>query len=359
LKNSKIIILTIVTGALLIIGMYVLLFVVLDDTSNNELNNNTDVFNNQTNEVSNTNNIVNNTIIEEESKYKHDINYPRLDADDFDDFTYDKTSENLEQSVKEAYINHGNKINSTCKDSKYAQYNSSLKDALNLHYADLAGMDTRIAEGFIKKSEEFIEIFPELEEGFIDSIIVKDTRSDIYAIFENIKVDSQDEYDIYASRLAFNLNMINDYSTYKTNYEYQIKTGYNVKNSDIFNLITHELSHGLAFYMNKKSYGVDNQMLNDKEVWEKINSDFMNGVVEEKIYKKAIQNLRDEGNDKSENDLKIEISGYANVNKGPLDVTMYNETFAEAITDYIVNKDDAADLSKEIYKETVKELRGM
>ena len=60
---------------------------------------------------------------------------------------------------------------------------------------------------------------------------------------------------------------------------------------------------------------------------------------------------------KTENELKEEISGYANIVNGT--TVMYAETFAEALVDYLSNGNNASDLSIEIYKIVQEDLSAL
>ena len=63
---------------------------------------------------------------------------------------------------------------------------------------------------------------------------------------------------------------------------------------------------------------------------------------------------------KTEEELRIEISGYAN-QKDDNGNVIYAETFAEAMVDYLSNGNNAKPLSVEMYKltqEKLKELGG-
>lgn len=342
-KDKKVLIVVVILAIILVVLTYIFLFVIDSDNTNNEINK---LCNEEKSGI-----VKEDSDIDKE-KYKHEVNYARIDADDFSDFSYDKNSDNIEEAVEKEYIIHGQKLNDTCRDSKYVAYNQKLKDILNLKYVDLCGMDTRIIDLFIEKAEEYTQVFPELKKGFFDSIVVKDIRENTYAIFENIEIEKNEDYEIYGARLAFDLKMLSDYDTFKSNYEYQIKSGFNIKNSSMGNLLTHELSHALAFYLNKKENDINNNMVSSSDNWKKVRST----DIEKYICEKAIDSLRKNGNNKSIEELKKEISGYANLKKGDLDIEWYAETFAEAITDYIVNKENSADLSKNVFYETKKLL---
>ena len=77
---------------------------------------------------------------------------------------------------------------------------------------------------------------------------------------------------------------------------------------------------------------------------------------------KAVENVNNSYKEngltpKKEEELKEEISGYANiVNNGTV---MYAETFAEALVDYLSNGNNASPLSIEIYKIVQEDLKNL
>ena len=114
------------------------------------------------------------------------------------------------------------------------------------------------------------------------------------------------------------------------------KTGFHPKNTGIIEVGSHEMGHILELALiNKNNGGVF--------AWSECTE--AKRVVSEacKLAKK-----QPDGKGKLNNQLKNEISGYAMQNA--------SECMAEAVADYIANKDNASVLSKEIWKILKKEL---
>ena len=114
------------------------------------------------------------------------------------------------------------------------------------------------------------------------------------------------------------------------------KTGYHPKNTGIFETGSHEMGHILEDWLTYKYKGTFQELKNRI---------FARKVVQD-AYSRA--KLSEEGRGKNILQMKLEISRYSNEN--------VSECIAEAVSDYIANGENAALLSKEIWKRLKEEL---
>lgn len=122
----------------------------------------------------------------------------------------------------------------------------------------------------------------------------------------------------------------------------------NFKRSDV---VVHELGHFLTLTLVMKEKGVTNTKFTKISEIQTINDALQGWTDYDKgIAKEAYDNyLKKTNSSTSFDEFRATISGYA-VQKDENGDYIYNETIAEAFSDYIINNDSAADASKEIFK---------
>ena len=158
------------------------------------------------------------------------------------------------------------------------------------------------------------------------------------------------------------INLFSDYDKLKKTYERDLQAGFHPKNSKAEDIIVHETAHALDFYISASRNGISNIVIEDFKKYNEIYISWANQSYAKEVVLKAVENVNNNYKNanlptKTENELKEEISGYANIVNGT--TIMYAETFAEALVDYLSNGNNASDLSIEIYKIVQEDLNAL
>ena len=144
----------------------------------------------------------------------------------------------------------------------------------------------------------------------------------------------------YNGTINFNPLYYKDYNTLKENMEQGDTTGFHPKNTGIIECGSHEMGHILERALIEKVYIAENDKI---LAWSKCEQAKI-------LVSNACKNVKKlkEGKGLKNNQLISQISMYAEQDK--------SECLAEAVADYIANKENASILSKEIWKLLKEEL---
>ncbi len=255
----------------------------------------------------------------------------------------------------------GNKF---CNDKKYEDLNSKLDKDLNLKYSYTCGVDVTFMNNLNNRLQQFYKL-NNIKENLVDSYLVGNREANVYADFSTRVVGQVDDYYAYIRRIYLNVNIFNDYDRVSKTYNMDLKANFHPKNSIPEDVIVHETAHAFNYLIVLRQLNGDVLAGDNIKDYTNVHSDFFSYTYAKKLVEEGTKIINDrlvsQGlSPKTEEELRIEISGYAN-QKDDYGNVIYAETFAEAMVDYLANGDNASPLSIEIYKlvqEDLKELEG-
>ena len=190
------------------------------------------------------------------------------------------------------------------------------------------GMDA--LKTYTRAVEDMMNEFPELKGNI--STIGTSIRGDAYA---GMRPDGT---------FYLNHSVMSDLQSAKAAYERDLQRKFHPQGTTVGNIITHELGHALEAIIVKKTNSGD---FARAFTWN-------NHLVADKIVDKALDRVvpgwrSDRSNAVNAAKAIVDISRYASANR--------SETLAEAVSDYMANKENAKPLSIEIVRETKRLLR--
>ena len=206
--------------------------------------------------------------------------------------------------------------------------------------------------------EKCLEFHPDTKEYQPDG----KARRNEYANYTGQTIGSNNNYIAYLRRVYMNITMFSDYDKLKKTYERDLQNHFHPKNSTPEDIIVHETAHALDFYISAEKIGIGDLVLDDFSKYNQLYESWGNQTYAKEVVQEAVKNVNARYHTngqptKTEEELKKEISGYAEIVKD--DVIMYAETFAEALVDYLANNLNASDLSIEIYKIVQEDLKNI
>lgn len=167
--------------------------------------------------------------------------------------------------------------------------------------------------------------------------------------FKGMDPDAYAQTSIVDRRIAVNPNMFNSYDTVKAQMHRDVHSGFHPKGSKAADVIVHEVGHNIEFLIN--------------DIMSKGNSYNKHVAWNDQTYSKAIVqqayadlNKANPGMFKDEHAAMRSISRYADSKirrltaNGIQYVTAYAECFAEAVSDYVRNGQNAKPMSKKIWE---------
>ena len=223
----------------------------------------------------------------------------------------------------------------TIKSMTLRELQKHYKDNYNItihssYFSD--GCDPRFLTESAENLDRLYTEFPQLKELNAKIASSDFTQNDrVIKQFKNaIALSDAKNADIWLNQSTFR-----QYATTKQKYSDRVADGMYPKNTTVANTLIHELGHKLE-YMIAKQIGVPDKDLNQHS------TAFV-------IVNKAYEKMR--GRYKDMQSARNSISKYAGKNYTILehnDLPAYEETFAEAISDYISNGSKAKPFSKQI-----------
>lgn len=284
----------------------------------------------------------------------------------FGEYDFNKTAsiDDFTKQVISILKQKENTGNLYCNDSKYQNLNNKIDRELDLKYSYTCGMDIKYMENLTKRLGEFYTINP-VKEKLVDSYLVGDRGANVYADFTTKVIGQADNYYAYLRRIYLNVNLFNDYDLLTKTYQMDLSQHFHPSNSLPEDVIVHEIAHALDYYITMKKLNAPILVGDNIKNYTDVYSTFFGYSYSKELVEKATKIINDRNtslglNIKTEEELRLEISGYANQKDNNGNV-IYAETFAEAMVDYLTNKEHASPLSVEMYKlvqEDLKELEG-
>ena len=248
-----------------------------------------------------------------------------------------------------------------CNNPRYVNASNQINNNLNLDYSYLCGIDVNYIDNLILRLNKFY-YQNNIKDKIVDAYVVGKGGRNEYANYTGQTIGSNNNYMAYLRRVHMSINLFSDYDKLKKTYESDLQAGFHPKNSTPEDIIVHETAHALDFYISAEKYGVDNLVIDDFKKYNEFYISWANQTYSKEVVLKAVENVNNSYKEngltpKKEEELKEEISGYANiVNNGTV---MYAETFAEALVDYLSNGNNASPLSIEIYKIVQEDLKNL
>jgi len=289
--------------------------------------------------------------IEEEVKEEEILYFEAMDFSTYD-FSTTSTKQDFYNNVLNILDSKSITGNKYCNNENYTQASNKINNDLDLEYSYLCGMDLTYINNLISRLDQFYEQ-NNINDKIVDAYIVGKGGRNEYANYTGQTIGYNSSYLAYLRRVHMSISLFSDYDKLKKTYERDLKSGFHPQNSTPEDIIVHETAHALDFYISAKKYHIDSLVIDDFNKYSEFYTIWANQSYAKEVVLKAVEkvNANYQANNlptKTEEELKLEISGYANiVNNG---VVMYAETFAEALVDYLSNGNNASDLSIEIYK---------
>ena len=303
--------------------------------------------------------IENKTICNYEVKEEEEITY--FDSMDFSeyDFSVVSSKQAFYNDVLKKLENKSEKGHKYCNNSIYTNASFKINSALNLNYSYLCGIDVTYIDNLVNRLNSFY-YQNNINDKIVDAYVVGKGGRNEYANYTGQTIGYNNSYMAYLRRVHMSINLFSDYDKLKKTYERDLQGGFHPKNSIPEDIIVHETAHALDFFISAQRYGIDSLVIDDFKTYNDFYISWANQTYSKEVVLKAVENVNsiyrnNNMKEKTEEELKKEISGYANiVNSGTI---MYAETFAEALVDYLSNANNASDLSIEIYKIVQEDLQ--
>lgn len=312
-----------------------------------------EVFCNENNEVC--------EIDEEEILEEEQVTY--FESMDFTayNFTESTSKQAFYDSVIKILSNKSTTGNNYCNNPNYTSANNKINTTLNSNYSYLCGIDTTYINGLITRLNQFYTQ-NNIDETIVDAYVVGKGGRNEYANYTGQIIGSNSTYAAYLRRVHMSINLFSDYDKLAKTYERDLQGGFHPKNSKPEDIIVHETAHALDFYISQTRYGIDKIVIDDFKKYNDFYISWANQSYAKEVVLKAVDKVNETYKQnnlptKTEEELKQEISGYANIVNGT--TIMYAETFAEALVDYLSNGNNASDLSIEIYKIVQEDLNAL
>ena len=254
--------------------------------------------------------------------------------------------------------------NKACNNKKYEDLNKKIDKELDLKYSYTCGMDVKYMENLSNRLQQFYRLHP-VKEKLVDSYLVGNREARVYADFTTKVIGQSDNYYAYLRRIYLNVNLFNDYDLLSKTYQMDLNAKFHPDNSRPEDVIVHETAHALDYYITIRMNNANILVGDNITDYQNVHNTFFNYTFSKDLVERATKNVNErlvsQGlSPKTEEELRIEISGYAN-QKDENGNVIYAETFAEAMVDYLSNGNNAKPLSVEMYKltqEKLKELGG-
>jgi len=295
---------------------------------------------------------------------KDPTNEPDKDFDPlyFGDYTFDNST-SLDAFTNQAISNLKQKEkdgNKACNNKKYDDLNVKLDKELSLKYSYTCGVDIKYFDNLSNRLQQFYKV-NNLKTKLIDSYLVGVRERGVYADWSTKLIGLSNQYYAYLSRIYVNISKFNDYDLISKSYQNDLKHNFHPTNSIPEDVLVHETAHALDYYINAKMNNAPLFTGDDVSLYSNARNSMFTYSFSKDIVEKATKNINNrltsQGlSPKTEEELRIEISGYAN-QKDENGNVIYAETFAEAMVDYLSNGEKAKPLSVEMYKLTQEKLR--
>ena len=303
----------------------------------------------------------NNEICQKEEEIQEEITYfESMDFTEYD-FSINTSKQEFYNSVVTILSEKTKTGNEYCNDLNYTNATTKINQTLHSNYSYLCGIDTTYINSLITRLNLFYHQ-NNLSEPIVDAYVVGKGGRNEYANYTSQTIGSNQTYAAYLRRVHMSINLFSDYDKLKKTYERDLQAGFHPKNSTAEDIIVHETAHALDFYISASRNGIGNIVIDDFKKYNEIYISWANQTYAKEVVLKAVENVNNNYKNanlptKTENELKEEISGYANIVNGT--TIMYAETFAEALVDCLSNGQNASDLSIAIYKIVQEDLSNL
>lgn len=248
-----------------------------------------------------------------------------------------KKQSDIAKNQQEADRLNGKKPSGITINSSLKEIRNYYKDNYNINVDGSYfsnGNDVRFLIDSSKELDTLYSEFPQLK-TINPKVISKDFAND-EARFRRFKtataLSEKQTTNIYVNSAKFSGS---NYSTSKQKYMDNVEKGSYPQNTTIANVLVHELGHKLEYIISKKNG------LSDEEIGR--------NSLSLALVTRAYEKMRGQFN--SMQDARNSISGYAGKNYpffDDIEVPAYEETFAEAVSDFISNGSNAKPFSKQI-----------
>lgn len=296
-----------------------------------------------------------------ETEEDEEITY--FDSLDFTDYDFNETSSKqaFYESVVQILKSKQEIGNKYCNNNSYTTATNNLNTTLDSDYSYLCGMDLIYLDNLVTRLDQFYKQ-NNINEKIVDAYVVGKGGRNEYANYTGETIGSNSTYIAYLRRVHMSINMFNDYDKLAKSYERDLQSGYHPVNSTTEDIVVHETAHAIDFYITASRYGIEGLVIDDFSKYNQLYASWNNQAYSKEVVEKAVESVNKKytatgQKTKSEQELREEISGYAASSKNG--VTMYAETFAEALVDYLSNGTNAKALSIEIYSIVQEDLANL
>ncbi len=308
----------------------------------------------------NTNYLSINSLDDEKFSEKSDLDFSAVDFSNYNFSDYDNTKSGFEKLVSNILTSKNNEAINYCNNKIYTDLSNNVNKKIDLSYSYLCNLDV---DYFTDLSEVIAKFYDDLgiNHSIVDAYIIENMSFNSYANYTTVKIGKSSQYTAYLSRIAFNPRSFSDVDRLKSSYVRDVDAGFHPKGTTVEDIVVHETAHALNFYVEAKLLGIDNlEVSNNESIYQElIYKMFTEQSYSKDLTLRAEKNLNHEYVQngvplKSDLEFRKSISTYATYESKGL--IYYAETFAEAMTDYAANGDNATDLSIEMHRLLLEDL---
>jgi hypothetical protein len=258
------------------------------------------------------------------------------------------------QALTSELENKSTTLNQECQDPNAVKIDQLFQKTTQAIYVDLCSMDTGYLTSSLNIINKVYQEFPQAISG-VNSFSILQLDQGMYGGFQPKQLDTGSSIstvysDLSLSSLMFTTQNIDKPKKY---YQQDLAQNFHPKNTDYTYVYAHEIGHDMEYLLTLKEIGVKDLLASTNpddyykfvELWNKY-------TVSGRIIKEAVANAQAKQvslgqKPKTEEEMIEDISGYA-AEKNDDGQTMYPETLAEAVSDYIANGNNSSELTLEI-----------
>ena len=274
------------------------------------------------------------------------------------DNEYKNVTINGEKDAEALIIKDSNNQKNKCENSKIKEIETRIEEKYDITAVNFCEMDYKFALEIEKVLDKIHKEFPEAIKGHLTNLTLANyANNGVIASFTSAKkfasANTFNTYpNVYKTSIFLNAEYFLNLDRFDVEMQ-QMSGDFYVDNASSSSVVAHEFGHYLSFVAQLKNSNNINSVLlltrKNYRNYSNLITDSNEGVFSKKILDEAYENFskKSPGVYGDLYDFRESISGYA-VDSDENGNTIYDETIAEAFHDWYLNKQNAAEASKEI-----------
>jgi len=284
------------------------------------------------------------------------------------DNVYEGVTINNEEDAINLIIKDANNQKAKCSNKKIKEIETRIEKNYGIIAVNLCEIDQKFALEIENTIKTVYKEFPNIR-GYLTNLTLINAPefSDYIASFVSArlfaKADTVTTYpNVYKMSIFLNASYFLNPRYFNETIKDSVAYGYFPKNTTRYSIVAHEFGHYLSFLAQvNNTEGVDELLLLNSQnysTYSKLIADSNNGTFSQKMITEAYNNYKKKKPNKfsDEYEFRSSISDYA-VATDENGNYILDETIAEAFHDYYLNRNKAADASKEIVSVLKKYLK--